>query len=119
MVTSAGFPVRPSTPSTSPPGLRRCVCVNVWTAWKTRAGGLEVTDSGRIAVDRTMRSVSHRNIYAVGDSVHAIGDNGRPLPMSCASAGYTSDQAIAAIVGRLTAREVANKKLIYTYNHIS
>jgi len=96
----------------------------VWTAGFAvgpiaAAGGLEVTDSGRIAVDRTMRSVSHRNIYAVGDSVHAIGDNGRPLPMSCASAGYTSDQAIAAIVGRLTAREVANKKLIYTYNHIS
>ncbi|NUR26887.1 MAG: FAD-dependent oxidoreductase [Catenulispora sp.] len=96
----------------------------VWTAGfavdpLAAASGLQVTDSGRIVVDRTMRSVSHPNVYAVGDSVHATGDNGRPLPMSCASAGYTGDQAIAAIVGRLTGREVPHKKLPYTYNHIS
>jgi NADH dehydrogenase FAD-containing subunit len=83
------------------------------------ASGLEVVDSGRVAVDRTMRSVSHPNVYAVGDSVHAIGDNGLPLPMSCASAGYTGDQAIAAIVARLTGRDVPRKKLVHTYNHIS
>jgi NADH dehydrogenase FAD-containing subunit len=96
----------------------------VWTAGFAvdpiaAAGGLEVTGNGRIVVDRTMRSVSHPNVYAVGDSVHAIGDNGRPLPMSCASAGYTGVQAIEAIVGRLTGRKIANTKLVYTYNHIS
>ncbi|KAB8181853.1 oxidoreductase [Nonomuraea phyllanthi] len=96
----------------------------VWTAGFAispiaAAGGLEVTGQGRIVVDRTMRSVSHPNVYAVGDSVHAIGDNGRPLPMSCASAGYTGRQAIEAIVGRLTGRTIVNTKLIYTYNHIS
>ncbi|TDD01916.1 NAD(P)/FAD-dependent oxidoreductase [Nonomuraea diastatica] len=83
------------------------------------AGGLEVTGNGQIVVDRTMRSVSHPNVYAIGDSVYAIGDNGRPLPMSCASAGYTSRQAIEAIVGHLTGRTIANTKLVYTYNHIS
>ncbi|GAA2451325.1 FAD-dependent oxidoreductase [Actinomadura vinacea] len=96
----------------------------VWTAGFAvspiaAAGGLEVTENGRIVVDRTMRSVSHPNVYAVGDSVHAIGDNGRPLPMSCASAGYTGMQAIAAIVGRLTGRTIPQTKLEYVANHIS
>ncbi|GAB2607363.1 FAD-dependent oxidoreductase [Streptomyces capparidis] len=83
------------------------------------AAGLEVTESGRIVVDRTMRSVSHPDVHAVGDSAHAIGDNGRPLPMSCGSAGYTGRQAIEAIVGRLTGREIANVKLVHRYNAIS
>ncbi|WP_436791962.1 FAD-dependent oxidoreductase, partial [Yinghuangia sp. YIM S10712] len=96
----------------------------VWTAGFTvdpvaAASGLEVTENGRIVVDRTMRSVSHPDIYAVGDSAYAIGDNGLPLPMSCASAGYTGRQALEAIVGRLTGRKIANIKLAYPGNHIS
>ncbi|MER7496949.1 FAD-dependent oxidoreductase [Streptomyces pharetrae] len=96
----------------------------VWTAGFAvhpiaAASGLEVTENGRIVVDRTMRSVSHPDVYAVGDSAHAIGDNGRPLPMSCASAGYTGKQAVEAIMGRLTGREVPNTKLEYLANHIS
>ncbi|AXK33979.1 oxidoreductase [Streptomyces armeniacus] len=83
------------------------------------AGGLEVTGNGRIVVDRTMRSVSHPDVYAVGDSVHTLADNGLPLPMSCGSAGYTGRQAIEAIVGRLTGREIANVKLVHLYNAIS
>ncbi|MFD9941171.1 NAD(P)/FAD-dependent oxidoreductase [Nonomuraea sp. NPDC059023] len=83
------------------------------------AAGLAVTGNGQIVVDRTMRSVSHPNVYAIGDSAHAMGDNGRPMPMSCASAGYTSRQAIEAIVGRLTGRPIPHTKLIYTYNQIS
>ncbi|MGW1893895.1 NAD(P)/FAD-dependent oxidoreductase [Streptomyces sp. NPDC002004] len=96
----------------------------VWTAGFAvspiaAAGRLEVTENGRIVVDRTMQSVSHPNVYAAGDSVYAIGDNGRPLPMSCASAGYTGMQATAAIVARLTGREIPNTKLEYLGNHIS
>ncbi|MFI6984105.1 NAD(P)/FAD-dependent oxidoreductase [Embleya sp. NPDC050154] len=96
----------------------------VWTAGfavdpLAAAGGLEVTDQGRIVVDRSMRSVSHPNVYAVGDSAYAIGDNGKPLPMSCATAGYTGMQAMNAIVGGLTGRKVANVKLVYAFNHIS
>jgi NADH:ubiquinone reductase (H+-translocating) len=83
------------------------------------ASGLEVTENDRIVVDRTMQSVSHPNVYAVGDSAYAIGDNGRPLPMSCASAGATGMQATAAIVGRLTGGKVPNIKLAYHGNHIS
>ncbi|MGI5522195.1 NAD(P)/FAD-dependent oxidoreductase [Micromonospora sp. CA-259024] len=96
----------------------------VWTAGFAvspiaAASGLEVTGNGQIVVDRTMRSVSHPNVYAAGDSAYAIGDNGQPLPMSCASAGYTGMQAIEAIVGRLTGRKIANTKLGYPGNHIS
>jgi NADH:ubiquinone reductase (H+-translocating) len=96
----------------------------VWTAGFevhaiAAASGLEVTENGQIVVDRTMRSVSHPNVYAAGDSVYAVGDNGLPLPMSCASAGYTGRQAVEAIVGRLTGRKIPNTKLGYPGNHIS
>ncbi|MGK5675744.1 NAD(P)/FAD-dependent oxidoreductase [Micromonospora sp. URMC 106] len=96
----------------------------VWTAGFAvnpiaAASGLAVTENGQIVVDRTMRSVSHPNVYAAGDSAHAIGDNGRPLPMSCASAGHTSKQVIEAIIGRLTGRKIATVKMTYTANHIS
>ncbi|MFE3323790.1 NAD(P)/FAD-dependent oxidoreductase [Streptomyces sp. NPDC059176] len=96
----------------------------VWTAGFAVApiaagAGLEVTDGGRIVVDRTMRSVSHPNVYAVGDSAHTLGDNGLPLPMSCASAGYTGRQATAAIVARLTGGKVKQTGLEYVGNHIS
>ncbi len=96
----------------------------VWTAGFAvhpiaAAAGLEVTESGQIVVDRTMRSVSQPDVYAAGDAVHAVGDNGRPLPMSCGSAGYSGRQAIDAIVGRLTGRDIPATKLVYTGNHIT
>ncbi|MFJ6783259.1 NAD(P)/FAD-dependent oxidoreductase [Streptomyces yangpuensis] len=96
----------------------------VWTAGFAvtpiaATSGLEVTGNGRIVVDRTMRSVSHPHVYAAGDSAYAVGDNGQPLPMSCASAGYTGRQAVGAIVGHLTGREIPNTKLEYVGNHIS
>ncbi|MGW7346793.1 NAD(P)/FAD-dependent oxidoreductase [Streptomyces sp. NPDC054854] len=96
----------------------------VWTAGFAvnaiaAAAGLEVTEDGRIVVDRTMRSLSHPNVYAAGDSVHAVGDNGLPLPMSCATAGYTGMQAMKAIVGRLTGSKIGHVKLDYPGNHIS
>ncbi|MET7451974.1 FAD-dependent oxidoreductase [Streptomyces sp. NPDC005574] len=98
--------------------------VTVWTAGfavhpLAAAAGLEVTETGRIVVDRSMRSVSHPDVYAVGDCAHAVGDNGRPLPMSCASAGFTSMQASAAIIARLKGEAVPTTGLTYYGNHIS
>lgn len=83
------------------------------------ASGLAVTDNGQITVDRMMRSVSHPRVYVAGDSVFVLGDNGRPLPMSCASAGFTGMQAAAAIVGDLTGRTISKTSLAYVGNHIS
>jgi NADH dehydrogenase len=83
------------------------------------AGGLEVVADGRITVDRQLRSVSHPEVYVAGDSAFVIGENGRPLPMSCASAGYTAMQATAAIIGDRTGRGVKTTGLSYFGNHIS
>lgn len=98
--------------------------VTVWSAGFAvhpiaAACGLEVADTGQIVVDRTMRSVSHPDIYAAGDAAYAIGANGRPLPMSCASAGFTNMQATAAIIARLTGGKVPAVGLKYHGNHIS
>lgn len=83
------------------------------------ASGLDVEDDGRIIVDRMMRSVSHPEVYAAGDSAYAIGDNGQPLPMSCASAGFTRMQATAAIIGDLTGRKIPKTSLAYVGNCVS
>ncbi|TCJ96754.1 NAD(P)/FAD-dependent oxidoreductase [Nocardia alba] len=80
---------------------------------------LAVEPNGQITVDRQMRSVSHPDVYVAGDSAFVIGDNGSPLPMSCASAGFTSMQASATIVGDLTGREISRTSLPYVGNHIS
>ncbi len=98
--------------------------VTVWSAGFAvhpiaAASGLEVAETGQIVVDRTMRSLSHPDVYAAGDCAYAIGENGRPLPMSCASAGVTNMQATAAIVARLTGAEVPTTELKYYGNHIS
>ena len=81
--------------------------------------GLDVEDDGRITVDRMMRSVSHPEVYAAGDSAYTIGENGQPLPMSCASAGFTRMQATAAIVGDLTGHKISKTPLAYLGNCIS
>lgn len=83
------------------------------------ASGLAVEETGQITVDRMMRSVSHPGVYAAGDSAFVLGENGRPLPMSCASAGFTSMQAAAAIIGDLTGRAIGRTALLYVGNHIS
>ncbi|MFE9763640.1 NAD(P)/FAD-dependent oxidoreductase [Streptomyces sp. NPDC005808] len=98
--------------------------VTVWAAGFAvhpiaAASGLEVAETGQIVVDRTMRSVSHPDVYAAGDCAYAIGENGRPLPMSCASAGFTNMQATAAIIARLTGSEVPATGLKYYGNHVS
>lgn len=98
--------------------------VTVWAAGFAvhpiaAASGLEVAGTGQIVVDRTMRSVSHPDVYAAGDCAYAIGENGRPLPMSCASAGLTNMQATAAIIARLAGGEIPTVGLKYHGNHIS
>lgn len=96
----------------------------VWAAGFTvhpiaAASGLTVEPNGQITVDGQMRSVSHPDVYVAGDSVFVIGENGLPYPMSCASAGPTSKQATAAIIGELTGRDIPTASLSYFGNHIS
>src|SRR5690606_39950534 len=63
------------------------------------ASALRVADTGQIVVDATMRSVSHPEVYAVGDAALAEGAGGRPLRMSCAS-GIPAAWLAAAELGR-------------------
>ncbi|HEU5129488.1 MAG TPA: FAD-dependent oxidoreductase [Glycomyces sp.] len=77
------------------------------------ASALEVAGNGQIVVDATMRSVSHPEVYAVGDAALAAGPGGEPLRMSCASGVPTAWQAADAIAARLTGRKVPKVPLRY------
>ncbi|WP_149548041.1 NAD(P)/FAD-dependent oxidoreductase [Streptomyces marokkonensis] len=97
------------------------------TVWTTgfavhpiaRATGLEVTGTGRIVVDGTMRSVSHPDVYAIGDAAMVTGPGGKPLRMSCASGTPTAWQAADAIAARLTGGKLPNVPIRYFNQCIS
>ncbi|MEV6055281.1 FAD-dependent oxidoreductase [Streptomyces sp. NPDC052107] len=98
--------------------------VTVWTTGFAvhpiaRATTLEVTGTGQIVVDRTMRSVSHPDVYAIGDAAMAMGPGDKPLRMSCASGGFTAWQAADAIVARLTGGKLPNVPIRYFNQCIS
>ena len=98
--------------------------VTVWTTGFAvhpiaRATALEVTDTGQIVVDRTMRSVSHPDVYAIGDAAMAMGPGDKPLRMSCASGTPTAWQATDAIAARLTGGKLPNAPLRYFNQCIS
>lgn len=80
---------------------------------------LQVSATGQIVVDDTMRSVSHPDVYAVGDAAFAPGANGDPLRMSCASGVPTAYQAADAIAARLTGRKIPRNSIGYTGQCIS
>ncbi|GGM70010.1 NAD(P)/FAD-dependent oxidoreductase [Dactylosporangium sucinum] len=98
--------------------------VTVWTAgFATHpiaaATSLEVAANGQIVVDGTMRSVSHPDVYAVGDAGLAPGVGGKPLRMSCASGIPMAWQAADAIAARLTGRPVPVTPIRYFVQCIS
>ncbi|WP_369390723.1 NAD(P)/FAD-dependent oxidoreductase [Streptomyces sp. CG1] len=77
------------------------------------ASTLEVTGTGRIVVDGTMRSVSHPDVYAIGDAAEAMGAGDKPLRMSCASGGPMAWQAADSIAARLTGGKLPKVPLRY------
>ncbi|MFE7462681.1 NAD(P)/FAD-dependent oxidoreductase [Streptomyces sp. NPDC057499] len=98
--------------------------VTVWTTGFAvhpiaRATALEVTDRGRIVVDGTMRSVSHPEVYAVGDAATAAGPGGEPLRMSCASGVPMAWQAADAIAARLAGVKVPRVPIRYFQQCVS
>ncbi len=81
--------------------------VTIWTTGFAvhpiaRATTLETGDTGQIVVDATMRSLSHPDVYAIGDAALVAGPGDKPLRMSCASGVPTAWQAADAIAARLT-----------------
>jgi NADH dehydrogenase len=100
------------------------VDVTVWAAGFAvhpiaAASALEVTDVGRIRVDGTMRSVSHPDVYAVGDAALAHGPLDNPLRMSCASGIPMAWQAADSITARLTGGTLPRVPLAYVHQCIS
>lgn len=98
--------------------------VTVWTTGFAvhpiaRATTLEVTDSGQIVVDRTMRSVSHPDVYAVGDAAMAMGPGDKPLRMSCATGTPMAWQAADTIAARLTGGKIPKTPMRYFNQCIS
>ncbi|MFF1687697.1 MULTISPECIES: NAD(P)/FAD-dependent oxidoreductase [unclassified Streptomyces] len=98
--------------------------VTVWTTGfavhpLAKATGLELADAGRIVVDATMRSVSHPDVYAIGDSGHAQGAGDKPLRMSCASGAPMAWQAADSIAARLTGTKLPSAPLRYFNQCIS
>jgi NADH dehydrogenase FAD-containing subunit len=80
------------------------------TVWTTgfaahplaRTTSLKLSETDQIIVDATMRSISHPDVYAIGDAAYALGKGDKPLRMSCASGTPTAWQAADAIAARLT-----------------
>ncbi|MFD6168721.1 NAD(P)/FAD-dependent oxidoreductase [Streptomyces coeruleorubidus] len=84
-----------------------------------QATTLDVTDTGQIVVDGTMRSVSHPDVYAIGDAALAMGPGDKPLRMSCASGTPMAWQAADAIAARLTGGKLPDAPLRYFNQCIS
>jgi NADH:ubiquinone reductase (H+-translocating) len=66
-----------------------------------RAAGLAVDDRGRMLVDPTLRSVSHPEVYGIGDAAAARNQHGQELRMGCGPGGITAVVAARAIADRL------------------
>lgn len=98
--------------------------VTVWTAGfavhpLARATALDVTGTGQIVVDGTMRSVSHPDVYAIGDAAMVRGPGDKPLRMSCASGTPTAWQAADSLAARLTGGKLPNAPLRYVNQCVS
>ncbi|MFI1974796.1 NAD(P)/FAD-dependent oxidoreductase [Streptomyces wedmorensis] len=98
--------------------------VTIWTTGFAvhpiaAATTLDVTETGQIVVDGTMRSVSHPDVYAVGDAAQAMGAGDKPLRMSCASGTPMAWQAADAIAARLTGTKLPKAHLRYFNQCIS
>ncbi|GHA06914.1 oxidoreductase [Streptomyces tauricus] len=98
--------------------------VTVWTTGFAvhpiaSATTLETTGTGQIVVDRTMRSLSHPDVYVVGDAAMAMGPGDKPLRMSCASGTPAAWQAADAVAARLTGGKLPHAPVRYFNQCIS
>jgi NADH dehydrogenase len=98
--------------------------VVVWTTGfrvprLAREAGLAVADNGRILVDGTMRSVSHPDVYAIGDAASARKPDGQELRMGCGPGGFTVACAVRAIEDRLAGRTPRQLRLEFDGQCIS
>jgi NADH:quinone reductase (non-electrogenic) len=81
--------------------------------------GLAVDDRGRIRTDDTLRSISHPDIYAIGDAAAVPGSWGDSLAMGCRSGGFTGPQVADIVAARLTGAEPRPFRFRYFHECIS
>ena len=69
-----------------------------------RQAGLAVDDRGRMLVDPTQRSLSHPDVYGVGDAAAARTEGGQEVRMGCGPGGIAGVTGALAIADRLADR---------------
>ncbi len=95
----------------------------VWTAGfrvpdLAREAGLAVDARGRMEVDRVLRSVSHPDVYGIGDSAAALTAGGESR-MSCQTGLPMGLYAADAISARVIGREPRPARIRYVWQNIS
>lgn len=84
-----------------------------------RDSGLEVNDRGQIWIDETLRSVSHRSIYAIGDAAAFMPGSGVKTRMACATAGPMASHAVDNILREMNADAPKPFRFRYLFQCIS
>lgn len=84
-----------------------------------REAGLAVDGLSRVLVDDTLRSLSHPDVYAVGDAAAVPGRDGKELRMACATAIPTGRYAADAIAAQLRGRRTAPLRFRYLLQCLS
>lgn len=82
------------------------------------AAGLQVDDRGRIVTDECLRSVSHPNVYAVGDAA-AIRQSYGVIHGTCQSGIPTSVHAAASIARELKGKQPKAFRFGYVHQPVS
>ncbi|GHG54698.1 NAD(P)/FAD-dependent oxidoreductase [Streptomyces griseocarneus] len=96
----------------------------IWTAgFRAPAlaaeAGFATDADGRMTVDGTLRSVSHPEVYAVGDAAAGHAVDAAVTRMSCQTALPMGRQAADVIAARLTGREPRPVRIRYAFTNIS
>ncbi|MEV0402962.1 FAD-dependent oxidoreductase [Actinoallomurus sp. NPDC050550] len=84
-----------------------------------RDAGFAVDEQGRMFVDSALRSVSHPEVYAIGDAAVLRRPDGHELRMACATALPSARQVARAVGDDLAGREPGPFKFRYVNQCIS
>lgn len=84
-----------------------------------RDAGLAVTGEGRARVNDRLLSISHPDVYVIGDAAAVCGSWGTQFAMGCRTGGFTGPKVADVVTARLTGREVEPLGFRYIHECIS
>lgn len=97
-----------------------CLWAGTFTALPlARQAGFAVNSRGQILVDPYLRSLSHPEVYAVGDAGIPADDIGVPIRMACATAMPMAAHAVDNIVAQLKGHKLTPYSFAYFFQCIS